>query len=140
MPRKYQRRLGARSYKDYPDDSVESALQKIAEEDWSIRREAAEYKIHLAHFVINVLASILREVEVKQFLPLMKKKQAANCCGEWGFPLTITDLRYLAKNYLDSQGRNISNFNSNMPGIDWARSLLERHKGEISQKVAANIK
>lgn len=27
-----------------------------------------------------------------------------------------------------------------MPGIDWARSLLEGHKGEISQKVSANIK
>ncbi|CAH2006596.1 unnamed protein product [Acanthoscelides obtectus] len=27
-----------------------------------------------------------------------------------------------------------------MPGIDWARSLLERHEREINQKVSANLK
>lgn len=27
-----------------------------------------------------------------------------------------------------------------MPGVDWPYSLLTRHKDEVSQKVAANIK
>ncbi|CAH1972971.1 unnamed protein product [Acanthoscelides obtectus] len=45
MPRKYQRRLGARPYKDYSNAMAELALRKIAEDDWSIRRAAAEYKI-----------------------------------------------------------------------------------------------
>jgi hypothetical protein len=38
--------------------------------------------------------------------------------GEWGFPLTTTDLRNIIKNYLDSQGRTTS-FVENRPGPDF---------------------
>lgn len=31
--------------------------------------------------------------------------RSANLCGEWGFPLSILDIRNLLKNYLDMKGR-----------------------------------
>ncbi|KAK9681107.1 hypothetical protein QE152_g38567 [Popillia japonica] len=61
-------------------------------------------------------------------------------CGDWGFPLTVTDLRLLAKNYLDEKGRHVGRFNDNMPAIGWAYSLLNRYKDEVSQTLGANIK
>lgn len=143
MPRKYQRKLGARSYMDYPDENVQLALQKIAEEDWSIRRASTQYKIPFGTLRNKYIGSRIKKSGGQTIFTLKEEKsfiKAANCCGEWGFPLTLTDLRYLAKNYLDGQGRNVRKFKLNMPGIDWARSLLERHKGDISQKVSANIK
>lgn len=143
MPRKYQRRLGARSYMDYRKDNVEEALKKIAEEEWSIRRASSTYKIPFGTLLNKFRgAHINKSGGQTVFGPHEEAAiiKAANCCGEWGFALTVTDLRYLAKNYLDSQGRNISKFKFNMPGNDWVQSLLERHKRDISQKVTTNIK
>ncbi|KAJ8943489.1 hypothetical protein NQ314_009719 [Rhamnusium bicolor] len=66
--------------------------------------------------------------------------ECASLCGEWGFPLNITDMRHFGKSFLDSQGHNVRVFMENMPGKDWMYSLFERHKGEIIQRLAANIK
>lgn len=46
----------------------------------------------------------------------------------------------MAKNVLDSQGRTVNKFVDNLPGNNWAYSLLQRHKSEITRKIAANIK
>lgn len=143
MPRTYKRKLGTRNYRNYSAESVEAALKKVVDEDWSLRRAAAYHKIpfatlnnkfHGRHINKNGGQSVFSEMEERSFI------NAAGVCGEWGFPLTLTDLRHLAKNYLDKQGRNVAKFKENVPGIDWAYSLLQRHKDELSQKVAANIK
>lgn len=60
--------------------------------------------------------------------------------AEWGFPLSLLDLRMFAKMLLDRQGRAVTKFKNNMPGADWAYSLLKRHKSEYSRRVATNIK
>ncbi|CAH1959591.1 unnamed protein product [Acanthoscelides obtectus] len=143
MVRTYIRKLGARRYKDYSSDVVEQALAKVTEEGWSLRRASREYKIpfgtlnnkyHGRHHRINGGQTVFSKSEEKAFL------FAASICAEWGFPLDTTDLRYFAKNYLDSQGRNVAVFRNNLPGNDWVYSMLQRYSNDIVKKVAANIK
>lgn len=45
-----------------------------------------------------------------------------------------------AKKLLDKQGRSVAKFKNGLPGVDWAYSLLKRHKTEYSRRVATNIK
>lgn len=50
--------------------------------------------------------------------------QAAATCGDLSYPLTKTDIQYIAKHYLDSKGRTIRGLKDNKTGIDWVGSLL----------------
>lgn len=143
MGRHYKRKLGARLYKDYTEESVDNALARIIDDGWSMRKAADYYKIpygtlnnryHGRHIRKNGGQTVFGENEEKSMIA------CASLCGEWGFPLNITDLRHLGKNLLDSQGRNIRIFNENMPGKDWVYSLIQRHKTEVTQRLAANIK
>ena len=46
--------------------------------------------------------------------------------GEWGFPLSSTDLRNIIKDYLDRQGRT-TRFVGNLPGPDFVSSFMQCH-------------
>lgn len=74
--------------------------------------------------------------ENEEFIILKSAAKSA----EWGFPLTLLDLRMFAKMLLDKQGRSAPKFPNNLPGIDWAYSLLKRHRNEYSKRIATNIK
>ncbi|CAH2017331.1 unnamed protein product [Acanthoscelides obtectus] len=143
MPRNYKRRLGSLRYVDYAPEILEAALKKMVEDGWSLRQASAAHNIPFGtlrnkYMGIRTLKSegqtVFSNAEELAFV------KAVTICSDWGFPLTLTDLRYIAKSYLDSQGRNIGKFRANMPGTDWARSFLQRHKKDIRQKVASNIK
>ncbi|KAK9701626.1 CENP-B N-terminal DNA-binding domain [Popillia japonica] len=45
MPRRHKRKLGAGHYKDYNEDKMEKALQRVVDDEWSIRRAAKENNI-----------------------------------------------------------------------------------------------
>lgn len=47
--------------------------------------------------------------------------------------------RVIAKSYLDKKGIIVESFSKNLPGIDWARSMVKRHNNIVSQHVATNI-
>lgn len=44
--------------------------------------------------------------------------------SDWGFPFATTDMRYVAKSYLDSCGRTAKCSKNNVPASEWARSFL----------------
>lgn len=48
--------------------------------------------------------------------------------SKWGFPLTLDDIRYIVKSFLDSNGWRVDMFINNMLGLTWTRSFLKRHK------------
>lgn len=143
MVRKYERKLGARSYRDYNEDIVESALQSVIDDGWSLRKASTFYKIpygtlnnryHGRHHRKNGGQTVFTFGEEKAMI------KCASVCGEWGFPLNVQDMRHLGKSLLDSQGRRVDKFDNNLPGKDWVFSLLERHKNDITQRLSANIK
>ena len=63
-------------------------------------------------------------------------------CAEWGFPLSMMDLRMFAKYLLDRHGRLVKKIVNNLPCRYrlWAYSLLKLHKNEYSQRIGANMK
>ncbi|XP_050516371.1 uncharacterized protein LOC126891232 [Diabrotica virgifera virgifera] len=143
MPRKHKRLLGSRSYADYPPANLERAIERVVEGTLSIREASRQYKIPFGtlynrykgkHIGTPGRPTIFTKGEEVAIL------KAAAKCADWGFPLSIQDLRMMAKWYLDQQGKNVAIFQNNLPGIDWAYSLLNRHKDSFGQRLATNIK
>lgn len=44
-----------------------------------------------------------------------------------GFPLTTCNLRMIVHAYLNKIGKNVSRFQNNVPGEEWALNFLKRH-------------
>lgn len=44
-----------------------------------------------------------------------------------GLPISLTDLRFIIQNYLNSNKRVVKLFKNNMPGWDWGEQFLKRH-------------
>ena len=44
--------------------------------------------------------------------------------SKWGFPFDMLDLRMTVKRILDQEGRAISRFKKNVPGEDWACTVV----------------
>lgn len=142
MGRVYKKKVGARSYKNYPAEKLEEALTKVAENGWSIHKSAKKYGIAYGtlynkfkglHRNKHGGQSVFTDVEEKTII------QAAITCGDWGFPLSMEDLRMVTKSFLDRQGRIVSKFKNNIPGKDWVYSLLKRNR-TLTQRLASNIK
>ncbi|KAJ3661709.1 hypothetical protein Zmor_006096 [Zophobas morio] len=45
MGRKYKRKVGSRSYRDYTEEKLEEALTKVTDFNWSIKKAAKLYGI-----------------------------------------------------------------------------------------------
>ncbi|KAG5880696.1 hypothetical protein JTB14_024268 [Gonioctena quinquepunctata] len=60
--------------------------------------------------------------------------------GDWGFSLTLYDIRLIVGAFLDRSGRNEYRFKNNMPDPDFVMSFLKRHQNTLSHKMCQNIK
>lgn len=143
MGRKYRKKIGGRNYKNYLPEKLEQALSKVAEEGWSISKASKQYQIAYGT-LYNKFKGLHggRHGGQTVFKPFEEEAiiQAAISCGEWGFPLNMQDLQMVTKSYLDREGRNVVKFRNNMPGRDWVYSLLQRHRNNLTQRLASNIK
>ncbi|KAJ8886752.1 hypothetical protein PR048_012964 [Dryococelus australis] len=61
-------------------------------------------------------------------------------CSDWGFLLSVRDVQIFTKMHLDLKGCIAPRFKNNVPGKDWALSLLKRHKRMVDQRIASNLK
>ncbi|KAG5883883.1 hypothetical protein JTB14_007771 [Gonioctena quinquepunctata] len=81
---------------------------------------------------------LVKAVEaVRSGLSLIKAEEQF---GDWGFPLTLYDIRLIVKAFLDRFGRNEYRFKNNMPGSDFVMTFLKRHQNTSSHKMCQNIK
>lgn len=143
MVRTYKKTPGTRAYKNYTEEDLEEALQKITDGELSIHAASIQYRIPFGTLYNRYKGLHTRTVGGQTVFTHAEEKallRAAATCADWGFPLTALDLRMIAKAYLDKQGKNVSKFSNNLPGHDWALSVLKRHKDDFSQRVASNIK
>lgn len=143
MPRVYKRKIGSRQYKNFTDETLENALQAIADGNMTIRRASREFKIpygtlnnkfHGRHGAAHGGPTVFTAAEETAFVNAITKS------SDWGFPLNKRDLQIFVKSYLDRKGVVEPRFVNNLPGDDWADSFLKRHKNELAQRWAANIK
>lgn len=143
MPRIYKKRLGSRQYRNYTEERLNQAVTEVVENQLSLRGAAAKYNIPYGTLHNKFHGKFIKKAGAQTAFSeteeIMILKSAAKC-AEWGFPLSLLDLRMFAKKLLDKQGRAVSQFRNNRPGVEWAYSMLRRHKTEYSQRVATNIK
>ena len=112
MVKKYKRQLGSRKYKDYSEDAIKEAIQKVKNE-MSMNAASKTYKIP-----IGTLSNKLRGLHEKKVghpYVFREEEEAAFVAeilevSRWGFPFNLYDLRVLAKTYLDHIGKTVSNF------------------------------
>lgn len=61
-------------------------------------------------------------------------------CAEWGYPVIEFEVRMFVKYHLDQIGCTVRKFKDNRPGIDWAKSFLQRHRLSCSTNVPKHQK
>jgi len=59
--------------------------------------------------------------------------------SSYGFPVDEMDLWFIVKAYAGRKGVRIRQFRNNLPGTDWMKSFIKRHK-ELTVRLASNIK
>ena len=142
MGRIYKRKPGSRRYNDFRPEQLKNALEDIQSNKLSINAASKEYGISRA-----TLQRKVRGLHSKPFggptvlgeeteLSLVK---SILTCAKWGYPLSLKDIRIFVKHILDKKGAK-TRFVNNKPGYDWAKSFLKRHKDQISERMAQNIK
>lgn len=141
-----RRKIAGRPYKSYSDRQMELCLSDIDNKILTQRAAAEKYKIPRSSIVLKLKA--IRQNKVRKpgrqcFFTEAEEaafvEHAAEMC-DYGFPITIFDLRCIVKMYLDRKGRKIDQFPNNLPGKTWAILFLKRHKNELSQRLCNNIK
>ncbi|KAJ8966903.1 hypothetical protein NQ314_003237 [Rhamnusium bicolor] len=102
MPRKHKRLLGYRSYRNYSKEKLEEALGKVIDGTLSIREASRQFSIPFGTLYNRYKGihgnnpghpTIFTHVEEVAIL-----KSAAKC-ADWGFPLSLMDIRMMAKYY-----------------------------------------
>lgn len=141
MPRNYRPQLGARSYKNYTQETLDNALEEIRTKKLSFRQAEQKYGIHK-----NTLFAKMHDKNPKSAggQTVLSKAEESSMVGHilamanYGFPLTAFDIRCIVKAYLDRTGRKVKCFKNNLPGTEWVRFFLTRHKN-LTQRIAKNI-
>lgn len=142
MPRNYVAKPGAKRYKKYNKELIKQALDELALGNYSLGAIAKKFKIS---------KSVLCRHKNKDMKPhgrptaLTTEEEKyivenLNICGDWGYPLDTTDLRYIIKMYLDAMNIKHHIFKNNLPGVDYIDGFLKRHNNNISQRICQNIK
>lgn len=142
----FRRKIGGRPYKPYSERSMDQCIRDIKTNKLTQREAAKRYKIPRSSVILKLKA--VRENKVKppgrQCIFFPEEEQAfvdhAIAMCKFGFPITLFDLRYIVKIYLDSSDRKVKTFRENFPGKRWAECFLERHKKKLSQRFCSNIK
>lgn len=142
MPRNHKRKPATRRYADYTEETLAEALSVIKSKSMSLRETSKKYKISL-----GTLSRKLKKKNMNKYgRPTVLTEQeeqkiveGLQVVGEWGFPLTTTDLQLVVQSYLDSCGRSERRFTQNRPGRDWVFHFRNRHP-ELSNRLAENIK
>nr|CAI5830671.1 unnamed protein product [Callosobruchus analis] len=128
------RKIGGRPYRPYSDRNMDLCIQDITRGNLTQRQAAEKYKIPRSSIILKLKA--IRQNNVN--LPGQEKgfvDHVIIMC-KFGFPITVFDLRYIVKTYLDSQDRKVKEFNNNFPGKRWAECFLERQRKNFRKDFA----
>lgn len=143
MPRKYIRKLGGRAINTCDPDKMKKAVEAVRQENMTIRKAAVKFGVKKSTLADRVNEKHGNIQGGQTVIPVEIENIMVDrllLCAEWGFPLTLLDLRLMCKGYLDRRGITVKKFKNNYPGIDWSKSFISRHKGQLSERLSQNIK
>ena len=123
----YNRAPGVRKYKEYFQETLETALQEIqskrmsrgkASRTFSIPLSTLSHKLRKKHTQTIKHPTVFNKNEKDAFIDHIQ------IMGKWRFPLSLIDITKMAQNYLNSIGRNKKMLKNNLPSNEWARKFL----------------
>lgn len=143
MPRRYKRSPGSRNYKNYSEATLKLALDEIRQGLISINKASDKYNINKSTLSRKMRGKHASTVGHPTVLNQNEEECLADAlilASDWGFPLTQYDVRLIVKGFLDRRGIVERRFKGNLPGVDWVKSFLLRHKNILSERLCQNIK
>lgn len=142
MGRIYKKVVGGRSYQNYKPEKLENAIRDVKTHRKTIRQSAEYYGVPKSTISDRIKNVNVKKVGGQTILSSEEEGRlvvAINLAAEWGFPLSPYDVRMIVKQYLDRRGVNIKKFRDNLPGHDWVKSFLSRHRN-LTTRFCQNIK
>lgn len=145
MPRKPTHKPGTRPYGTktrYTKEKLQEILHEIQSGQISQRKASLKYKI-----ARNTLKNKIKKLHTKNVgRPVVFSQEEEQAfvdhiliLSDLGLPISLYDVRCIAKNYLDSNSLQIAQFKNNFPGWDWGQNFFKRHKTELVQRFEVNI-
>ena len=131
MPRKYTPKRAYRS--TYSNESMEKAVRQV-KEGKSVPKAARDN--HVPRETLRDTVGGLHKKRCGGQLYLTDELETAlvsvlDQLSTWKYPLTSYELRCLVRNYITSCNIE-SKFKDNMPGYDWAKGFIQRHKRRVA--------
>lgn len=142
MPRTYVKPVGKQSYLNYTPETISAAVKSIEMGANTIRKAAHQYGIPYGTIYNRIHGLFTRKYGGQTALNASQERELCDTillAGEWGFPLTQSDIKFLVKSYFDANNCT-SRFKENLPGRDWISSFLSRNKDKVSTRLSQNIK
>ncbi|KAF2888285.1 hypothetical protein ILUMI_17889 [Ignelater luminosus] len=115
MPKISQRKLGSRPYKDYSEE--QRLMRKMRKKDMRKVGRPSVFNEQTENIIVRCIAM----------------------CADWGFPLTTLDIRLIVKLYMDRHGYIEPRFKNNLPGYDWVKAFISKHKDTLIHRLCQNL-
>ena len=121
----------------YTQEDFNKAMESIQDVRMSVRKAAEEFNVHRT----TLMNRIHKRTSDKLGRPCELTEDEENLLtgriklmGDWGFPLTMIDVRKLVQDYLNTSGKR-SMWLDNYPGKDWAYGFVKRRK-DLSNRIS----
>ncbi|KAF2890218.1 hypothetical protein ILUMI_15955 [Ignelater luminosus] len=141
MPRILQRKLGSRPYKDYSKEQLKKAIDAVRK-GMILRKAAEQHGVKTNIINKKMQKNHMGKVGRPSVFNEETENTIARCiamCADWGFPLTTLDIRLIVKSYMDQHGYTKSRFKNNLPGYDWVKAFIRKHKDTLIHRLYQNL-
>ena len=139
MVRNYKPKKGARSYRNYSEEDLASAVEAITAGGLTYREASAKWGISVGTIINTVKGKHTKKPGHARGLSEKFIERYLETVSEWGFPFTYRDVQCTIQNYLNKTGRQASAFKNNMPSQDWVAAFVRRSP-DLSHRNCQNIK
>ena len=131
---------GSRQYVNYEPETVQAALKDISSGRKSIKQASLDYKIPLTTLKNKKYGLYKKSYGGQKRLSTECEEiisSTINTLADWTIPMTGLEVRMFVKYYLDALDLPEEIFKNNMPGKEWLKSFMHRHR--LTKRMADNV-
>ena len=126
----------------YPEERLNNAILAVrngiiktcyaAAKEFQVPRKTLSDKLRRLHPKPIGRPTVFVETEERLFADMVET------LGDWGFPVTVDDIKDIIAGFLLRSNRTVPRFIDNRPGTDWVMGFMTRTN--MTQRMASNIK
>jgi len=141
MVRHYVRKTNPKQACYYPED-LQEAIRRVKAGEPCKR---VSRLLHIPHRTLrDHVSGVWRTSETGRKPALLPEEELSIAqhlatFADYGYAFDHMDLKLFVKSFLDKAGRACPYFKDNMPGQEWVRSFLTRHRDMLSIRMCQNI-